>query len=213
VLILTSFATLTAYHSDIELFAAFHRGEELAIRQVYNLHFKPLCFFAQRITGDKEEAQDLVAESFIKMFQKREKFQNLSNVKSFLYLATKNASINQLKAKQRHDAAHKQIRFLNTEGQESEDLVNEELLRLEVLVAIHTEIENLPDRCREIFKLLFIEGLSTDQIGERLNISPQTVRTQKARALELIKSELLKKNLLTALIYLLLLFPSDRLSV
>ena len=203
------FETVPAYLSDMDLFAAFHQGDEAAFEQVYNLHFKPLCFFASRITGDKQEAQDLVADSFIKMLGKRQEFQNLSNVKSFLYLSTKNAALNQLKSKVRHGAAHKQIRFLNTEGETADDLVNEELLRLEVLAAIHTEIENLPDRCREIFKLLFIEGLSTDLIAERLDISAQTVRTQKARALTLIKSELLKKNLLPALLYLLLLFPKN----
>jgi RNA polymerase sigma-70 factor (family 1) len=204
---------MPAYSSDIELFAAFHRGEEAAIRQVYQLHFKLLCFFAERITGDKEEAQDVVADSFIKMLQKREAFQNLSNIKSFLYLTTKNASINQLKSRNRHAAAHKQIHFLNSEGEEAEDLVKEELIRLEVLAAIHAEIENLPGRCKDIFKLLFIEGLSTEAIGKRLNISPQTVRSQKARALELIKSELLKKNLLPVLIHLSLLFTTDLLIV
>ena len=81
---------------------------------------------------------------------------------------------------------------------------------MEKIEGLIRKIENLPDRCKEIFRLIFIDGLTTDQIGERLNISPQTVRTQKARALDLIKSELLKKNLLSALLYLLLLFPADR---
>ena len=70
---------------------------------------------------------------------------------------------------------------MNTEGAEQENIIHQELLRLEVLQAIHTEIENLPGRCNEIFKQLFIEGLTTEEIGERLGISAQTVRTQKAR--------------------------------
>jgi RNA polymerase sigma-70 factor (ECF subfamily) len=204
-----AFEEMKRYESDIALFAAFHRGEEAAVRQVYQLHFKPLCFFAQRITGSREEAQDLVADSFVKMLQKREEFQNLSNVKSFLYLITKNACINHIRATQRHDAAHKQIRFLGSEGTESENVLRGEMLRLELLQAIHAEIENLPGRCKEIFKLLFIEGLGTEEIGERLGISAQTVRTQKARALQLIRSELLKKNLILALLYLSVLFPRD----
>ncbi|HYO21157.1 MAG TPA: sigma-70 family RNA polymerase sigma factor, partial [Flavisolibacter sp.] len=150
-----------------------------------------------------------VTDTFIKMLHQREGFQNLSNVKSFLYITTKNACLNHIKASQRHDAAHRQIRFLNPEGTEAEDVIREEMLRVQVLQAVHAEMESLPGRCKEIFKLLFIEGLSTEEIGERLGISAQTVRTQKARALQLIKSGLLKKNLIPALLYLAMLYPGD----
>jgi RNA polymerase sigma-70 factor (ECF subfamily) len=200
---------MKSYASDIALFNAFHRGEEAAIQAVYQIHFKPLCFFAQRIVADKEDAEDIVTNIFIKMLGKRDEFENLSNVKSFLYLATKNTCLNHLRDSQRHEAAHKQIRFLNAEGDENENAIDEEMMRFEVLQAIYAEIEKLPGRRKEIFKLLFIEGLSTNQVSERLKISVQTVRTQKARALLLIKSELLKKNLLPALIYLILLFPTE----
>lgn len=198
------------FTSDNELFNAFHRGETSAIEHFYKLNFKPLCIFAERITGTKEDAQDLVTESFIKMLNKREQFQNLSNARSFLYLVTKNACINLLKSRTTQEKARKQIQFLTPAGEENKDQVNEEMLRLHVLQQIHEEIENLPPRCKEIFKLLFLEGLSTDQIADQLRINTQTVRTQKARALQLLKSELIKKNLILALLYLTLLFPSER---
>lgn len=77
------------------------------------------------------------------MLQKRTEFQNLSNIKSFLYLVTKNACINHIKAHQRHEVTHRQLRFLNPEGSfPEEDFINEEMLRLEVLQTIHAEIEN-----------------------------------------------------------------------
>lgn len=203
---------MTSYTTDTELFRAFHEGEADAVQSIYQLYYKPLCFFAQRFTEDHDAAQDIATDSFIKMLDKRLDFQNLSNVRSFLYLVTKNACLNQLKANKRHDAAHRQLKFLTAEGEEAVDQVKEELLRLEVLQAIHAEIELLPGRCKEIFKLLFIEELSTDEIAQRLDISPQTVRTQKARALQLIKTELLKKNLIGAFLYLLVFFPDGKIS-
>lgn len=201
---------MTHYSSDTDLFIAFHKGEVTAVQQVYHLYYKPLCFFAQRITGSKEVAEDIVADSFIKMLHRRQDFKNLSNIKSFLYLVTKNAGLNHIRGRQRHELAHEQIRFLSEREGEETNAVKEELLRLEMLQQIYAEIENLPDRCKEIFKLLFIEGLNTEEIGKRLDISSQTVRTQKARALQLIKTELLKKNLITAILYLAILFPVDR---
>ncbi len=77
-----------------------------------------------------------------------------------------------------------------------------EILRVELLKEIYDEIENLPGRCRQVFKALFIEGLSTDQIAENLSINVQTVRTQKARAIQLIKIQLLKKGKTLAVLIL-----------
>jgi len=201
---------MTRPGDDIELFASFHRGDTLAIKRVYELHFKPLCFFAERITGTKEDAEDLVTESFLKMLNQREDFQNLSNVKSFLYLVTKNAAINFIKSRGRQNAAKQQISYLTASGEEIEDAIGDEVTRAQVLQQIHEEIENLPERCRQIFKLLYLQGLSPEEISRQLKISAQTVYTQKARAVQLLKNELLKKNLITALLYLIILFPAER---
>jgi RNA polymerase sigma factor (sigma-70 family) len=81
-------------------------------------------------------------------------------------------------------------------------VMEREILRVELLQEIYEEIEELPGRCKEIFKMIFIQGLSTDIIGEQLGISLQTVRTQKARAIGLIRTQLLKKNRLVTLMLL-----------
>ncbi len=80
-------------------------------------------------------------------------------------------------------------------------MIETEVLRAEVLQEIYAEVESLPGRCGQIFKLLFIEGLPTDQIAERFGINVQTVRTQKARAICLIRTALLKKGRLAALVF------------
>jgi DNA-directed RNA polymerase specialized sigma24 family protein len=68
---------------------------------------------------------------------------------------------------------------------------------VELLQEIYEKMESQPGRCGEIFKPLFIHGLSTEEIGNRLGISPQTVRTPKARAIGLIRIQLLKKTALS----------------
>lgn len=200
---------MPAYSTDIELFSAFHNGEHAAIQQVYQLHYKPLTYYAHRITGSAQEAQDMVADCFIKLLQNRESFLSLSNVKSFLYLSTKNACIDRLRTLQTHQRIHERIRNLDAEDRVAEERELEgESIRLEVLASIHAEIENLTDRKKEVFKLIFLEELSTAEVAEHLGISAQTVLNLKSQALQMIRSELLKKGNLTALIFLAALFPT-----
>ncbi len=99
----------------------------------------------------------------------------------------------------RHRRIHTNIAYQQQYEPASEAVIETEVLRAEVLHEIYAEIEHLPGRCGQIFKLLFIEGLPTDQIAERFGINVQTVRTQKARAISLILTALLKKGRLATL--------------
>jgi RNA polymerase sigma-70 factor (family 1) len=192
---------LAVFQGDIELFEAFHSGSPEAADAVFVRYFKPLCFFAERLTWNREEAEDIVAEAFIKLLERRESFQNLLNIKSFLYLAVRNAAVNHLKSVQRHQAAEGQLHYLFRDETQQENVLAQEMIRVEVLAEILREIEDLPKKCREIFKLIFIEGLSTDEIARQMRISPQTVRTQKARALQLLKMRFLKTGRLAVWTY------------
>lgn len=192
------------YSNDIELFEAFRSGEQEAANVLFLEHFKPLCFFAEKITGIRQEAEDIVADSFIKMLHKRPSFENLTNVKAFLYVTTRNASINFIRSDRRHKAAHWQVQYLIKNENGQEDMIEEEMIRAEVLAEIRQEIENLPDKCREIFKLIFFEGLSTEMIAKQLGIAEQTVRSQKSRAIQLIKIQLLSQGKPAAVLFFLL---------
>lgn len=182
------------------LLTAFHRGEPGAERAIFDLYFQPLCLFTERITGDISQAEDIVAEVFEKLMARREDFPSVSQAKAFLYQSARNAAINYVKAQRRHAQAHEQIRYLaGAEGEidEAEDL---EIMRAELISEIYREMDKLPGKCGKIFRMLFVEELSTAEIAEQLNINVQTVRTQKARAIEIIRNALLKKNPRAALI-------------
>ncbi|HLY69733.1 MAG TPA: RNA polymerase sigma-70 factor [Puia sp.] len=191
---------------DTDLFNAFKRGEPRASDKIFTEYFRQLCFFAERLSGNKEESEDVVADSFVKMLQRRESFENMENIKAFLYVTTRNACINQYKAGKRHVLAHRQMEYLLRTDAIKEGPFEEEIIRAEVIAEIYKEVENLPDRAREIFKMIFINGMSTAEIAQKLGIEMQTVRSQKARALQLLKAELLKKGNITALVYLISCF-------
>jgi RNA polymerase sigma-70 factor (ECF subfamily) len=100
----------------------------------------------------------------------------------------------------RHDLVEKKF----AENQLDDSLTQEEILtqiiKAEALVLIKQAIEALPEGCRTVLKLAFFEGLKNEQIALELGISINTVKTQKQRALQLLRLKLSDKA------YLLLLF-------
>jgi RNA polymerase sigma-70 factor (family 1) len=190
--------------NDIPLWTAFQQHDRSAERAIFHQFFKPLCLYSEHMVGGLEPAEDIVAEAFEKAWRRRSEFATQDNLKGFLYRVVRNASINHSIATRSHRQAHAQIEYMTRQDAEdaNDPVMEREILRVELLQEIYEEIEELPGRCKEIFKMIFIQGLSTEHIGEQLGISPQTVRTQKARAIGLIRTQLLKKNRLVTLMLL-----------
>jgi len=179
-----------------------HRGDPEAVKYIYNIHYQPLCYFAERLTGNKSEAQDIAIESIIKLLDNKDRLDSLVNIKAYLYISVRNACFNFLRAMQRHNTSHREIFYLTPEGEE--DAKNEMILA-RVLQEIYEQIETLPPQCREIFKQIFLERKSTAEIAKSLGISSQTVLNQKSIAIRMLRSALLKKELMTLILAVLLL--------
>ncbi len=185
---------MSAPNNETAIIRAFHNGEPAAEEYIFKQFFKPMCLFADRLTSDTHASQDIVTEAFIKLFNKRNEFDKPGNIKAFLYVAVKNACINYNSSVKKQQTAYRYASQLNENHELTDTVFQNEILLAELTHDIYKEIENLPGKCREIFTMIFFEGKSTDQIGQELGISPQTVRTQKARAIQLIKTELLKNE-------------------
>jgi RNA polymerase sigma-70 factor (ECF subfamily) len=198
------------YTDDISLIAGFQRRQPTAEKQVFQKYFKPLCLYSETITGQLDASEDIVAESFEKAWARRQEFQTLENLKAFLYRIVRNGSLNYAESQKLHRTHHEQLRYLSNNEPQQDEALEHEILRVELLHEIYQEIENLPDRCGQIFKLLFIHHQTTHQIAAQLSISPQTVRTQKARAIQLIKIGLLRKHRIPAALLLSILLEYTR---
>ncbi|MRG44518.1 sigma-70 family RNA polymerase sigma factor [Chitinophaga sp. SYP-B3965] len=172
--------------------ANFNRGKTGAFNYIYKLFNKPLLYFAFSLTNNHAESQDIVSEVMIRLWEKREDFEDVTKIRSFLYVAVRHASIDYLRAKQRHDLSHSEILYLSEEG---ELMINEHRIQAEVLHELYKEIKKLPPQCGQVFKLLFFNRKTTAEIAALMGIHPQTVLNQKTRALQLLRTALFKKNL------------------
>jgi RNA polymerase sigma-70 factor (family 1) len=188
-------------HTDI--ISKFHEGDEAAVRHVYHLHYRAICYFAEQLINDKAEAEDIAVNTFIKLLNKRTDFDNLTDIKSFLYTAARNACFDLLRRNKVKDKLGRELAYLSAPD---EQFGEQEMIIAKVLQVIYVEAEKLPGQCKQVFKLIFMEGKSTAIVASEMNISPQTVLNQKNKALQVLRLNLQKEGLYSAGVFLYCLF-------
>lgn len=157
------------------------QGDEVAYKMLFIKLHKPLCQFAYGILKSQQEAQDVVSDVFITIWEKRNQLTDITSPLAYCYTAVKNRSLNILKQQKR------QKELDNAEWLVPQNSVyfNPENLMMteEIIQQIRLTIQNLPSRCRLIFKLTKDDGLKYREVAELLNISVKTVEAQMAIAM------------------------------
>lgn len=183
--------------SDHDLISLVRQGSEAAFEEVYLRYDSLLYIYAYKKLQNKAEAQDVVQEVFITLWNSREAFVLKSTLSGFLYKAVLNKVFNIFK----HQNIIQQYissgeHFIETDSAETDYLVREK----DIAALIEKEIAAMPPRMREIYELKRKEFLSTKEIAGRLQISEMTVSTQMKRALKLLK---LKLGVVIYIVYVL----------
>jgi RNA polymerase sigma-70 factor (family 1) len=168
---------------------AFNEGNSAAFQVIFENYNKILFTCAVQLVKDKEQAEDIVSESFTKLWQRHAAFHTEEHIKAFLFVATRNASLNYLRHIQRKTASQSELSYLQKD-KDDKDIITD-MIEGELLKRIYPMIETLPTKCRTIFKLIYFEDASTDEVAEKLNITPRNVLNQKSRAIQLLKKKLL----------------------
>lgn len=161
---------------------------------LYNEQYKPLCYFAQRFVFDLDTAREIVQDVFVRIWEKRDSLPVEIPLKNYLFTSVRNKCLDYLKhlkiesefEKMRiKEVQESDTLSLNPVEDPLDGLVTEELEN-----AIKGAIEDLPDKCREIFELSRYKGLKYREIAVALNISVKTVETQMSRALKSLREKL-----------------------
>src|SRR5258706_968710 len=187
------------------IIAAFKQKDPKAFRYVFTLQRKPLVYFAEKILGIREEAEDIVADSLMKLLARHADLHSFPEIRSFLYVVTRNACLTFLKRSKRVSVSQKEFSYWS----DKEEEILHTFYRAEVLAELDKEIQLLSKKCRNVFQLAFYEGLNTNEIAAKLGLAVQTVRNQKMKAVGIIKTGLLKRNLAPALLFSLMLHSAS----
>jgi RNA polymerase sigma-70 factor (ECF subfamily) len=184
-------------HAEESIIDCIARADVAGARMMFENYYQALCIYALRYVNSFALAEDVVQEELANFWEKRKGMRFEGSLRSFLFVTTRNAALNAVKRSGR-------VAFVDIEDQvnlllDDFDLI-EEGEREQRVEATRREVEKLPPRCREVFLLVVVHELQHKEVAERLGVSINTVRTQYARALHLLR------NRLDAII-LLLLFP------
>jgi RNA polymerase sigma-70 factor (ECF subfamily) len=162
-------------------------GDQRAFRQLFDFYAERLTRFAYSILKNKDAATEIVDEVFVKVWKNKESITEIEHLTTYLYTATKNASLNFLSRK-----ANEQITdsfdFINIQLQD-EDCPDQQMITSEIFKSIRAAVEDLPPRCKMIFKLVREDGLKYQEVADILHISVNTVDAQMVIAVKKISEK------------------------
>lgn len=179
-------------------------GEEGGLVTAYRLYRQPLLHFVIRYVRDREVAEDIVADVFVKAWNARSTFQKVDGLRAFLYVAAKNASLNYLRKPQSIS--------LDRSPEDFEELLLADadifstIVRTELIKIILEEVDKLPKKQRDVFRYTFLEDLSVEEISEKLQISATAVYASRSRAIATLRELLHGKGIVVPLALLYALF-------
>lgn len=159
-------------------------NDQKAYKELFVTTHEQLHRFALSILRSKEDAEDVVSDFFVNLWQKRVALLEMENLKLYFFVSIKNISINKLRQKKRSTASfneeylvHFKSPFFNP---------SELLLSKEAVDKIMGAVNELPPKCKLIFRLIKEDNLKYAEVAELLNISVKTVESQMAIALKKI---------------------------
>jgi RNA polymerase sigma-70 factor, ECF subfamily len=146
-----------------------------------------LCYFAQKYVKNFEAAKEIVQDAFLGLWEKRETIDLNRPVKSYLTTSIFNRCQNYLRDNQKFSSDLLGIENLL---EQPDMLTPDFLVEAELETAIKAAIDQLPEKCREIFLLNRFENLKYQEIADKLGISQKTVEAQMSKALQHMRVKL-----------------------
>ena len=170
-------------HTENELIALCIKGDRTACRQLFSLYSGKMMALCYRFSRDKSEAEDMLQEGFVRIFDKLDLYSGQGTLESWMRRVMIN---NALKYKQKHVAKYNYSEIENFHVYDPNPSIIDELSKEEIM----TLIQSLPSGYKTVFNLYVIEGYSHKEIADLLDIGESTSRSQLVKARSLLREKL-----------------------
>ena len=162
--------------------------DQQAYRELFTSLYSYLFQFAKTLVKAKEPAEEIISDVFIKVWEKRKDLEKIDNLKLYLYVSTRNHAYNYLDKQKRSANTTNPLEDFQADFTSVYFDPEQLLITADMLTRIQKAIDQLPPKCKMIFKLAKEDGLKYREVAELLNISIKTVENQLAIALQKIGS-------------------------
>ena len=172
--------------SDTVLLAGLRAGDQAAFDAIFRAHYAPLVRVVEAMLHRRDVAEEVVQEVMLELWRRRETLVVEESLRAYLFRAARNRALNSL----RHDAIAKRAEPVVAEDTVAPSGAHAQLVEEEIEVALRTAMNDLPDRCREVFELSRVHGLRYAEIATTLGISVKTVEAQMGKALRILRERM-----------------------
>ena len=167
-----------------DLLADIANGSQAAFSRLYDLFYPALIQHVKSKVSSDAEAQDILHDLFLSLWEMRRTIQNIQSLPAYMYTSCRYMIIDHIKKVSTLND-FEEIDELEIDSKEQP--LEEVLYYRYLLDKINQEIENLPEKCRAIFKMSRKDYMSNKEIADYLQISESTVENQVRKALQRLK--------------------------
>lgn len=159
-----------------------------SFQQLFESYYGRLCAYTFTLTHNHAASEDIVQELFIRLWCDRYRISIQENISAYLFRASRNAALNYIRGEASRDQNMKKISI-------QESVIDRDFLEEEEFVSfLENCIEDLPDRCKNVFKMSRIEGCKQIEIADRLGTSIKTIKNQIWKSLQYLRTCLESKD-------------------
>jgi RNA polymerase sigma-70 factor (ECF subfamily) len=191
-----------ALDDEVVVLQRLQAGDETSFTTIYRHYYSSVQTRVLQFVHSPQLSEDIAQEIFLKIWENRDKLGEVRSFRSYLFITTRNHTLNVLKTAARSEAGMSEIlRFFNASRNTTED----DVLNNEYVAFIRKKLDELPPRTREIFRLCREQSKTYDEVATELGITRDAVKSRMMHAMKILKSSVEKEIGLPFVIFLVLL--------
>lgn len=177
---------------DIKAIKTLKKGEKLAFKYLFNAYYNRLVAYITTYSHDKAQSEDIVQQTFIKLWDNRQKLDDTQSPKGYLYAIAYNLYIDTIETSKKQEKIMNLVweRALRDRIEEDSEAQEKRIQKMKGV------IKSLPPKCREIIQMNKVQGIRYKEIAEQMGISVKTVESQMRIAFTKIREAFKDNSLL-----------------
>jgi RNA polymerase sigma factor (sigma-70 family) len=178
----------------------FRRGHYAIVKELHDEYYASLVDFGSQLITNAQEAHHIAQETFVKLFQMRDKFGTIPDIKAFLYVTVRNICFAYIKSENANGPGD-EVNWL------AQDVTatlryEDEAERREALTIMTEKVNELPQPEHAVFRSLFYDRLTITAAAEQLKLTPVTVTQRRISAIRILREKLVAHNLFSVPLFI-----------